>query len=109
MTKKVSFSKGDVVQVIVGCNGVRPLTSGELSDWYNSPRSKGMTDAGESKIPPPCTLTWIYPGENGVITKSRSKTRRDYGSETKNHAEVFFPRMKQTLHVPRTVLFKIES
>ena len=32
----------------------RHLTAEEVSEWYDSPASKGMNSAGETKLPPTC-------------------------------------------------------
>lgn len=59
----------------------------ELQAWHDSPRSKGMTDAGETKLPP--KHTWQRMTEDTRMTVARARVTAPYGYHTlRNCAKV---------------------
>lgn len=68
--------KGNVVRIIDGmwtnqAELLRPTTWEEKEAWRESPESKGMNSAGETKLPPQIMLTHIKGDELMVVEKAR--------------------------------------
>ncbi len=49
----------------------RPLTEKEVTEWYESPKSMGMTSSGETKLPPTCVCVRVHANEAFTITRAR--------------------------------------
>mgnify|MGYP003114245819 CR=1 FL=1 len=49
----------------------RHTTRAEVEEWENSPSSKGMNSAGETKLPPRETSVRYEDGDTWTIVKSR--------------------------------------
>ena len=49
----------------------RPLTENEVTEWYESPNSMGMTSAGETKLPPTCVCVGVHASETFTILRAR--------------------------------------
>lgn len=76
-----SFKKGTIVKIqsspdwkgdLVGAYLYRPKTAEERAEWSRSPASEGMTDAGETKLPPRYTSRRSTPEELVVVVKARA-------------------------------------
>ena len=68
--------KGNVVRIIDGMWTfqtviLRPTTLEEKEAWRESPESKGMNSAGETKLPPQIVTTYIKGDELMVVEKAR--------------------------------------
>lgn len=51
--------------------GYRHPTTEELEAWRNSPASKGMNSAGESKLPPTAVTVSVHRGDKLRIERAR--------------------------------------
>lgn len=51
--------------------GFRHPTSKEIEEWRNSPASKGMDSAGESKLPPTAVLVSVHRDDKLKIERAR--------------------------------------
>jgi hypothetical protein len=49
----------------------RPLTEDEVTEWYESPSSKGMNSAGETKLPPTCVCVEVHSTDTFTILRAR--------------------------------------
>ena len=49
----------------------RPLTEGEVTEWYEGPSSKGMNSAGETKLPPTCVCVEVHSTDTFTILRAR--------------------------------------
>jgi len=79
---KARFHKGDLVRVKVPdsarCRSRRDLerrpTQAEVQEWRDSPRSKGMDDAGETKLPPQAVVRRPEDGETFTVIRGRARS-----------------------------------
>ena len=60
----------------------RPVTKNETREWYNSDASKGMNDAGESRLPPQSVSVPLHQGSLYTVVKGRAAVRLSYGNKT---------------------------
>ena len=79
--------------------GYRELTAEEIAIWRRSPASKGLNDAGETKIPPSWENVEVYEGEILAVLKAR--TRFVCGAFTK-------PKCSKVLRVSDGEVFYLE-
>jgi hypothetical protein len=68
--------KGNVVRIVDGMWTfqtviLRPTTLEEKEAWRNSPESKGINSAGETKLPPQIVSTYIKGDTLMVVEKAR--------------------------------------
>jgi hypothetical protein len=49
----------------------RPLTEREEAEWHESSASKGMTSAGETKLPPTCVRVEVHASDTFTILRAR--------------------------------------
>jgi hypothetical protein len=66
----------------------RPLTEVEVREWYDSPSSKGINCAGETKLPPTCKAVEIYAHERLEVRRARCRVSLGYGNPTPGMMEV---------------------
>ena len=96
--------KGNIVKITKNVvNGLRPLTESEIIEWYNSPASKGINSAGESKLPPTCTSTQIKDTDILVVERARCAVQLTYGRPTPGMTLVLLP-SGETTYVKRNLL-----
>jgi hypothetical protein len=60
------------------CYGWRPIRSDELAEWYKSDASKGMDDAGETKLPPREVRIEVRQDRVYEVIRARCTSSRDY-------------------------------
>lgn len=58
----------------------RPPTPEETQSWYNSDSSKGLNDAGETRLPPTCVYIDIDPETILKVERARCAVRLSYGN-----------------------------
>lgn len=68
--------------------GYRHTTQKEIQDWEDSPESKGMNCAGESKLPPLFAIEEVQKGEIMLIERARCRMSFGYGNPTGGWAKV---------------------
>lgn len=56
----------------------RPITQEEKEAWYDSPHSKGMNDAGETKLPPTSTQVILHRDQIYTVLRARCAPRWGY-------------------------------
>lgn len=87
-----SFSKGQLVVCVKsraqGPLGWRRVNSQERQRWYNSEDSKGIDDAGESKLGPRDTYINIIEARPYEVSRARCSASLGYGRES-NCMEIF--------------------
>ena len=88
-----SFSKGQLVVCVVrsgtkGPLGWRHVNNQEYQRWYKSEDSKGVNDAGESKLGPSDTYINIIEARPYEVSRARCSASLGYGRES-NCMEVF--------------------
>lgn len=88
-----SFSKGQLVVYVAWpeastTHGWRRVNSQEYQRWYNSEDSKGIDDAGESKLGPRDTYINIIEDRPYEVIRARCSASLGYGRES-NCMEVF--------------------
>lgn len=81
------MNKGDILIVRADAYLWRPLTYEELQAWKNSDDSKGMTDDGETKLPPR-DVYLRADGRTYEVLRARVEAPRGYGNPTPGCCEV---------------------
>ena len=66
----------------------RPITKEEQSEWYESDASKGMNDAGESKLPPTCVSIYLYEDRVYTVLRARARPRLGWGNPSPGMTEI---------------------
>ena len=60
----------------------RPTTPEEQREWYASDASKGMTDAGETKLPPQSRWVALHRDRVYTVLRARARVRLGWGNPT---------------------------
>jgi hypothetical protein len=97
----LEHSANDRAQIV---DGRRHLTEDEVAEWRNSPDSRGIDDAGESKMPPTCLLTAIHKDEILIVERARCRMSFSYYSPTGGWAKVLNTVAGTSLYVKRELL-----
>ena len=84
--------------------GYRHLTADEVSAWYDSPASMGMTSAGETKLPPRCKTFAIRKTDTLIVERARCRMSFGYHNPTGGWAKVLNPANGESLYVKREQL-----
>tara|TARA_A100001011_G_scaffold195672_1_gene204018 strand:+ start:61 stop:450 length:390 start_codon:yes stop_codon:yes gene_type:complete len=84
--------------------GYRHLTEEEVNAWYDSPSSKGINSAGESKLPPRCKTFAIHKSETLIVERARCRVSFSYHSPTGGWAKVLSTKTGESLYVKRELL-----
>ena len=58
----------------------RPTTAKEQDAWRNSPASRGMTDGGETKLPPQSTMVKLRRDMCYIVLRARCRVSLGYGN-----------------------------
>ena len=82
----------------------RPMTREETDGWYDSEDSKGMTDAGETKLPPLCTYWDMQRGRHYQVLRARCRAQLGYGKPRSGMALVLCTHTGQQGYVKRELL-----
>ena len=69
----------------------RPITPRELEDWYQSPASKGMNSAGETKLPPRSVYIDVPVDTIMVVERARCRVDLSYGNKVPGMTKVMLP------------------
>ena len=97
----LTHNMNDDDHVVDGC---RHLTPGELKDWRNSDASKGMMDAGESKLPPTCAFVTVHEDDIMIVERARCREAFGYYSPTGGWTKVLNPKTGASSYVKRGLL-----
>jgi hypothetical protein len=71
--------------------GMRKLTEAELRAWYDSPESKGMNSAGETKLPPNRVSVKLEPGTIVTVVRARCNFQAGWARPVPKCAQVLLP------------------
>ena len=82
----------------------RPTTGEEQREWYDSPESKGMNSAGESKLPPQSVGVTIYADRKYVVERARCRVRLGWGNPTPGMAKILCTSTGEIAYIKREYL-----
>jgi len=82
----------------------RPCTSDEQRAWYNSDESKGMNSAGESKLPPQCTIVSLYKDRVYEVLRARARVRLGWGNPVGGMAMLLCTHSGEEVYIKRELL-----
>ena len=82
----------------------RPVTPEETAAWYNSDASKGMTSAGETKLPPQSRYVPLHRGRIYQVLRARCRVRLGYGNPTPGMAMILCTESGESTYVKRELL-----
>jgi len=82
----------------------RPVTPEETRAWYNSAASKGMTDAGETKLPPQSTRITIHRNRVYQVLRARCRVRLGWGNPTPGMAKILCTESGEETYIKRELL-----
>ena len=89
-------------------NGVvqagRPVTQEETSSWYNSDASKGMTSAGETKLPPQSYGVRLYRDRVYTVLRARCRVRLGWGNPIPGMAHLLCTVTGENAYIKREFL-----
>lgn len=87
--------KGDLVRFCSSFRDTvltrRPISPQELEEWYQSPASKGMNSAGETKLPPRAVYIDVPVDTIMVVERARCRVNLSYGNKTPGMTKVMLP------------------
>ena len=82
----------------------RPVTPEETAAWRGSDASKGMTSAGESKLPPQSRLVTLHRDRIYEVLRARCAVRLGWGNKTGGLAKVLCTYSGEETYVKRDLL-----
>ena len=82
----------------------RPITESETRDWYNSDASKGMNDAGESRLPPQSVSVALKKSGVYPLLRARCRVRLGYGNPTPGMAKILCTDTGEVAYIKRDLL-----
>ena len=86
----------------------RPTTHGEQQAWYQTDASKGMNDAGESKLPPQATMVLLHKYRIYEVLRARCRVRLGWGNPTPGLTKVLCTHTGEETYVSRHLLEVLE-
>jgi len=82
----------------------RPTTESEVAEWYDSPASRGMNDAGESKLPPQSVGIRLYADRVYPVLRARCRVRLGWGNPTPGLAKIMCTKTGEIAYVKRDLI-----
>ena len=82
----------------------RPVTSEETEAWYSSDASKGMTSAGETKLPPQTARVLLYRDRTYQVMRARCRVRLGWGNPTGGLAKLLCTETGEETYIKRHLL-----
>jgi len=82
----------------------RPVTPKETEAWYSSDASKGMTSAGETKLPPQSAYVLLHRGRIYQVLRARCRVRLGWGRKTGGLAKVLCTETGEETYIKRHLL-----
>jgi hypothetical protein len=82
----------------------RPVTNEETEAWYNSDASKGMTSAGETKLPPQSACVLLHRDRTYQVLRARCRVRLGWGNPTPGMAKILCTETGEETYVKRELL-----
>jgi hypothetical protein len=82
----------------------RPVTEEETRTWYDSDASKGMTDGGDTKLPPQSAYVPLHRGRIYQVLRARCRVRLGYGNPTPGMAKLLCTHTGEETYVKRELI-----
>jgi len=82
----------------------RPITSKETDTWYNSDASKGMTSAGETKLPPQSIHVLVHRDRVYHVLRARCRVRLSYGNPIPGLVKILCTESGEETYIKRHLL-----
>lgn len=82
----------------------RPVTAEETAAWYASDDSKGMTSAGETKLPPQSKCVLIHRDRTYQVLRARCRARLGWGNPTPGLAKILCTETGEETYIKRELL-----
>ena len=82
----------------------RPSTPEEQQAWYQTDAAKGMTSAGESKLPPQARQVTLYRDRIYEVLRARCAVRLGWGNKTGGLAKVLCTYSGEETYIKRDLL-----
>ena len=82
----------------------RPVTPEETTAWYASDASKGMTDAGESKLPPRSAYVPLHQDRIYQVLRARCQVLLGWGNPTPGMAKILCTETGEETYIKRELL-----
>jgi hypothetical protein len=82
----------------------RPTTAEDKAEWYLSDDSKGMTDAGETKLPPQSARVLLYRNRTYQVLRARCRVRLGWGNPTPGLAKILCTETGEETYINRLLL-----
>jgi hypothetical protein len=118
MVGKKKIRKGVQVRIATECSdwtnvtdqiwGSRPVTPEEVEAWRNSPRSRGLNDAGETRLPPRSTSFRLSPLNSFTVLRARCRPQLGWGNPCGGMVYLHDPESGEDLYVHRRYLIVVE-
>lgn len=84
--------------------GYRAPTEAELQVWRDSPASKGLNSAGETKLPPRAVHMAIYKGRQYTVLRGRARKTCVWGNPEPGYCLIEVESGQPGVFVPRELL-----
>ena len=82
----------------------RPVTPEETRSWYASDAAKGMTDAGETKLPPQSAHVTLHRDTVYQVLRARCRVRLGWGNPTPGMAKILCTKTGEETYIKRHLL-----
>jgi hypothetical protein len=82
----------------------RPTTAEDTAEWYLSDDSKGMTDGGETKLPPQSARVLLYRNRTYQVLRARCRVRLGWGNPTPGLAKILCTETGEETYIKRDLL-----
>lgn len=82
----------------------RPITEKETREWYASDESKGMNDAGESKLPPQSVSVTLFRDRVYTVLRARCRVRLGYGNPEPGMCKIMCSDTGEITYIKRDLL-----
>ena len=82
----------------------RPVTAEEEAEWYASPASHGINDAGESRLPPRSRYVPLHRGRIYQVLRARCRVRLSWGNATPGMAKILCTQTGEETYIKRELL-----
>ena len=82
----------------------RPVTREETAAWYDSDASKGMTSAGETKLPPQSRYVPLVRGRIYQVLRARCRVRLGWGNPTPGMVKILCTQTGEETYIKRELL-----
>jgi len=82
----------------------RPVTPEETSEWYASDVSKGLNDAGESKLPPQSRYVPLHRDRVYTVVRARARVRLGWGNAQGGYTKILCTVTGEETYIKRDLL-----